>query len=467
MAGEGRHDRRLHPGGRGRPRRRGYACRRRVRPCCGQTPAIGPDRRLPRALAGTSSTRTARTARRCRPTTPTSASFGPQSKGRRVATSWRVTGQVGDQTYRQVFSLDRRRSHDARRSPCEQRVAASRKAVWVWPWRRGWPAWTCWPARTRARSRPPTSKMRTFPTAGFARRRPRPAISAPAASTCRAPPRRRPPSRSASGVRGDVRQGDRDEGFFDGDSAVSPRAAVTWALQPTLLVRGSLGWSFRAPTLNERYRGFRAGNVVTQPNPTADAGAPPFGRGRRGVVAARWRRARDGLPQRPRRRGDQRHHHDDARLSSRAGARMSAASTRGAARWKGSGGCRHARRDRRPGPDAVALCGLPAARRTDGAPGAHVAGQCRHARHRPPRAGAVVAAARVRRAVRRRSQHPRARVRGRRRRLRAARRRAVARRSSSISRTCSTTSTKSADRQWRRTASRSRCMPASALQFPI
>jgi outer membrane receptor protein involved in Fe transport len=69
------------------------------------------------------------------------------------------------------------------------------------------------------------------------------------------------------GVRGDVRQADRDEGLFDGDSAVSPRAAVTWALQPSLVVRGSLGWSFRAPTLNERYRGFRAGNVVTQPNP--------------------------------------------------------------------------------------------------------------------------------------------------------------------------------------------------------
>jgi len=69
------------------------------------------------------------------------------------------------------------------------------------------------------------------------------------------------------GARGDVRQGDRDEGYFDNDGALSPRAAVTWAVQPALIVRGSLGWSFRAPTLNERYRGFRAGNVVTQPNP--------------------------------------------------------------------------------------------------------------------------------------------------------------------------------------------------------
>ncbi len=69
------------------------------------------------------------------------------------------------------------------------------------------------------------------------------------------------------GARGDVRQTDRDQGYFDDDGALSPRAAVTWALQPALIVRGSLGWSFRAPTLNERYRGFRAGNVVTQPNP--------------------------------------------------------------------------------------------------------------------------------------------------------------------------------------------------------
>jgi outer membrane receptor protein involved in Fe transport len=68
------------------------------------------------------------------------------------------------------------------------------------------------------------------------------------------------------GARGDVRQGDRDEGFFDGDSAFSPRAAAAWAVNPAVIVRGSLGWSFRAPTLNERYRGFRAGNALTLPN---------------------------------------------------------------------------------------------------------------------------------------------------------------------------------------------------------
>jgi outer membrane receptor protein involved in Fe transport len=69
------------------------------------------------------------------------------------------------------------------------------------------------------------------------------------------------------GARGDVRQRERSEGLFDGDSAFSPRGVLVWALRPDLVARGSLGWSFRAPTLNERYRGFRAGNAETLPNP--------------------------------------------------------------------------------------------------------------------------------------------------------------------------------------------------------
>jgi len=64
-----------------------------------------------------------------------------------------------------------------------------------------------------------------------------------------------------------VRQRRRGEGLFDGDSAFSPRAVAVWALRPDIVARGSLGWSFRAPTLNERYRGFRAGNAETLPNP--------------------------------------------------------------------------------------------------------------------------------------------------------------------------------------------------------
>ena len=69
-----------------------------------------------------------------------------------------------------------------------------------------------------------------------------------------------------AGARGDVRQRTREEDWLDGDSAFSPRIATAWAATPLVTIRGSLGWSFRAPTLNERYRGFRAGNVVTLPN---------------------------------------------------------------------------------------------------------------------------------------------------------------------------------------------------------
>jgi outer membrane receptor protein involved in Fe transport len=56
---------------------------------------------------------------------------------------------------------------------------------------------------------------------------------------------------------------DRTETFF------SPRVALAWQ-------RGGIGAhvaaarSYRTPTLNELHRGFRAGNVVTNPNPTLD-----------------------------------------------------------------------------------------------------------------------------------------------------------------------------------------------------
>ena len=40
-----------------------------------------------------------------------------------------------------------------------------------------------------------------------------------------------------------------------------------------LSVRGSAYGGFRAPTLNELYRGFRAGNTQTNPNEALDAGA--------------------------------------------------------------------------------------------------------------------------------------------------------------------------------------------------
>ncbi len=46
---------------------------------------------------------------------------------------------------------------------------------------------------------------------------------------------------------------------------VVPRAGVSYQLKESLSLKGAFYQSFRAPTLNELYRGFRVGNVVTNP----------------------------------------------------------------------------------------------------------------------------------------------------------------------------------------------------------
>ncbi len=185
-------------------------------------------------------------------------------EGQAGRTHWRVNGQVGDQTYRQVFSSiagDRM----SETLTVQQRVPASQSGVGVTVESRLAGIDVLAGADTRdvsatnieqayfpdGRLRSTTTTPGYQSTSGVYVQ----GTAAPASAVT-----------ISLGLRGDVRQSDRSEGLFDGDSAVSPRAAVTWALQPSVIVRGSLGWSFRAPTLNERYRGFRAGNVVTQPN---------------------------------------------------------------------------------------------------------------------------------------------------------------------------------------------------------
>jgi outer membrane receptor protein involved in Fe transport len=69
------------------------------------------------------------------------------------------------------------------------------------------------------------------------------------------------------GARGDLRERDRTSSLGDADANVSPRVTAAWTLTQQIVVRGSAAWSFRAPTLNERFRGFRVGNVLTLPNP--------------------------------------------------------------------------------------------------------------------------------------------------------------------------------------------------------
>jgi outer membrane receptor protein involved in Fe transport len=50
------------------------------------------------------------------------------------------------------------------------------------------------------------------------------------------------------------------------DTVVNPRAALNYHLAPRVNVWGSMGRGFRAPTLNELYRQFRVGTVLTLPN---------------------------------------------------------------------------------------------------------------------------------------------------------------------------------------------------------
>jgi outer membrane cobalamin receptor len=78
--------------------------------------------------------------------------------------------------------------------------------------------------------------------------------------------RPRPTITLSLGGRGDLRERSRADSLADAEGTISPRATAAWTLAPDIVVRGSIGWSFRAPTLNERYRGFRVGSVITLPN---------------------------------------------------------------------------------------------------------------------------------------------------------------------------------------------------------
>jgi outer membrane receptor protein involved in Fe transport len=51
------------------------------------------------------------------------------------------------------------------------------------------------------------------------------------------------------------------------DAAWSPKAGARVELRKDLALRGAVARSFRAPTLNELYRGFRVGNIQTRENP--------------------------------------------------------------------------------------------------------------------------------------------------------------------------------------------------------
>jgi outer membrane receptor protein involved in Fe transport len=63
------------------------------------------------------------------------------------------------------------------------------------------------------------------------------------------------------GARGDHWKSTRAMDFF------SPRASLTWRANDLASLQFSVARSYRTPTLNELYRGFRVGNIVTNANP--------------------------------------------------------------------------------------------------------------------------------------------------------------------------------------------------------
>jgi outer membrane cobalamin receptor len=178
--------------------------------------------------------------------------------------AWEVAGQAGDQSYDQVFSsIAADRSTETLTS--SQYVPATQHGFSA-RWQRSWSAVDVL-AGADTRDVSATNIETSFAPGGATRGTTHtPGFQRTSGAYLQLTDR---PSSSVTfslGARGDLRQPSRDDGFFGGDSHFSPRASVAWTISPLVEVRGSLGWAFRAPTLNERYRGFRAGNVVTLPN---------------------------------------------------------------------------------------------------------------------------------------------------------------------------------------------------------
>lgn len=79
-----------------------------------------------------------------------------------------------------------------------------------------------------------------------------------------------------AGIRNDWWHRERDEGAV---SVASPRLSASFRIGGHLVARGSVGRAFRAPTINERIRPFRAGNVLTLANPGLEPERVTLGEG--------------------------------------------------------------------------------------------------------------------------------------------------------------------------------------------
>jgi outer membrane receptor protein involved in Fe transport len=73
------------------------------------------------------------------------------------------------------------------------------------------------------------------------------------------------------GAHGDTWQSESNlTGFTKSSGAFNPRAAASYRVVDTVTVRGAVYHGFRAPTLNEFYRNFSAGNTQTRANEALD-----------------------------------------------------------------------------------------------------------------------------------------------------------------------------------------------------
>ena len=72
------------------------------------------------------------------------------------------------------------------------------------------------------------------------------------------------------GAHGDTWDSEALTGLTKSSSAFSPRAAAAYRVNDLVSVRGAVYHGFRAPTLNEFYRNFSAGNTQTRANPALD-----------------------------------------------------------------------------------------------------------------------------------------------------------------------------------------------------
>ena len=118
-----------------------------------------------------------------------------------------------------------------------------------------------------------------------------------------------------AGLRADFWESTPDDAALPTHTAnfLSPRASAAYTLTDEASLHAAVYRAHRTPTLNELHRGFRVGNIVTNPNPQLDPGDVDRLRGRLPVHARRNRlRPRHRVLERAGRRDHQRHHREHA-----------------------------------------------------------------------------------------------------------------------------------------------------------